>query len=546
MKFILHIVFLLVSLQAFSQDTLFTERDTIIDDGKIKVDQVEIIKAFEAKLLEAKMISVLPSPPVVTPKKQTYNYQITIVPIDIIYPDPVIKPLAINPTSLDPGNRFYAKLGYGNLNSPFADVSYHGTRGEDLDYLIYGQFNGLDDSKNLENRTYYDGEVGTNIGYRINENHKLNIGLKGEYDKRYLYDTSLTVFIGDTLGLDRTFIDGSAFVNFSNIETTNLGLDYTIGLKGGYLDADDFNEYRVGLQGSFFKSFNPKFALGIEIDGNIANLNSANEFLHYSTVLPTAKGLIGKISYSIAGDLFYDIDGFSPFVDAEINIPVVTNSLNLFIGSDQKIVDNTLHTRYNTNPFIDRNMPVQTNTIRQQIYGGIKGAFQDVVSYEITAGYEEIKNQRIDAPLRNLGFDQIFDDGNNIFIEGNINININDNLTAGGTVSQNIINLDSLEAPLNLPLASYSVFGQYELWNDRITLRAETFLQDAISWQNFNTGELFTGNAMIDINAELNVKLHEKFGLWVRANNLIDREYIRYWNHPTVGRNFLGGIRVVF
>jgi len=77
---------------ALAQDTLITESDTIITNtGVIEVDQVEVIKAFEAKLEDAKKISIQPKIKPIIPVEKTYDYNITIVPLSIEYPDPVIK-----------------------------------------------------------------------------------------------------------------------------------------------------------------------------------------------------------------------------------------------------------------------------------------------------------------------------------------------------------------------------------------------------------------------------------------------------------------------
>ena len=61
-KFILYTIAFFGSFAISAQDTLITESDTIITNtGKIEVDQVEVIKAFKAKLDDAKKIGVKPT-----------------------------------------------------------------------------------------------------------------------------------------------------------------------------------------------------------------------------------------------------------------------------------------------------------------------------------------------------------------------------------------------------------------------------------------------------------------------------------------------------
>jgi len=273
-KTILYISAFLISLSSYAQDTLITERDTIITNtGKIEVDQVEVIKAFEAKLSDAKKISVAPTVKAVVPVEKTYNYDITIVPVDITYPDPEIKPLAMNPDAPKNVDHFFTRLGYGDLSSPYADASYQLVRGDQYDFIIDAHYYGADDSEEIANRKFYESSLDIKGGYRIGENNKLTVDLGGKYDFRNLYDT---LFAQSSLSVDninRDIFDIDTEVAFENIETNTNGLDYKVYANGGLINMKDrleASEIRFGAGFNTQKAFSDRFAVVLDADASFS------------------------------------------------------------------------------------------------------------------------------------------------------------------------------------------------------------------------------------------------------------------------------------
>lgn len=74
---------------------LFSQKDTTKTD--LKINQVEVVKAFEVTLEESRKTDVKPVIPEQKPYSPSYKYDISIVPANLKYPDPQIKPLAMNP-----------------------------------------------------------------------------------------------------------------------------------------------------------------------------------------------------------------------------------------------------------------------------------------------------------------------------------------------------------------------------------------------------------------------------------------------------------------
>ncbi len=549
----IYILLSLISLSMSAQDTLITERDTIITNtGKIEVDQVEVIKAFEAKLSDAKRVSVSPKVKAVVPVKKTYDYDITIVPVDIAYPDPTIKPLAMNPDAPKNVDRFFTRLGYGDLSSPYADASYQYNHGDEYEFIIDAHFYGADDSEIIQNRKFYESSLGIEGGYRVGENNKITLDLDGNYDFRNLYDTLFARTLTDEEFIKRDILNIGTEVSFQNIETTDAGFDYKVSMRGGMIsmkDRLDAFEIRFGGGINTRARFSEKFSLILDADADFYNLDFAatdNSLQRMFTVKPGVQFSIGAVTVKALADVFVDNNSVNPFVEAEANVSLLDNTLQIYAGADQKIESNSLAVKYENNPFVSPLATEQLNTIAKQFYGGVRGKMREFLSFNFATGYEIIKDQRFDRNNNGALMRQFFDDMNNLFINANVEFKINDHLTIGGIMDQNFFDPETIETAINISAYSYNGYTKFSLLNEKLKIRADINLADKIFWREPITEVLISGNKQLDISLGIDYYITKNIGIWVRGNNLIDREYLMYHYYPGFGRNLLGGITVRF
>jgi len=553
MKYITtYLLLLLATCQVMAQDTLITERDTIITNpSNIEVDQVEVIKAFEAKLSDAKKISVLPKVKTVIPVDKSYKYDVTIVPIEITYPDPIIKPLAMGSDEPHKVDRAFARLGYGTPSAPYGDLSYQANRGDEYDFLISAHHYGADDTDKVKNRKFSETSLGINGGYRIGENHKITFDFDGVYDNRFLYDTLFGRVLLDSTDISRDILDIGVRVGFGSIETSENGLSYQSYINGGYLDFNqrvDASEVRFGGGLSVSKKISSNFTVGLLVDAQTYNLNFTveNPLQYLITAKPGIRARVGNFTLKAYADLFVDNNGFLPFVEAEAAYSILDNSLQIYAGVDQKTQSNSLHEKYQANPFVSALATEQRNTIAKQFYGGLRGQVREFLTYNVTAGYEDIKDQRFDRNEIGIFMRQTFDDMTNFYINANVEFSVNEKLTVGGLINQNFFNPETLTNAINLPSYTYNAYTKLSLLDQKLQLRADIHLADQIFWRTVVTEELITGNKQLDVSLGFDFFVTKNIGLWAQANNLLDREYTRYHYYPSIGRNFLGGILIKF
>ena len=147
MRHIILSIFILPFYLGLNAQELATEKATDTIPEGISVDEVQVVKAFEANLKKARNYDVKPEIPTIPVTHPNYKYKLTLTPIKIDYPEPQLRPLAMKPDDPFDVNRFYAKLGYGTIQNPWVDISYSDVQKESHYFGIGAHYDAADQSK---------------------------------------------------------------------------------------------------------------------------------------------------------------------------------------------------------------------------------------------------------------------------------------------------------------------------------------------------------------------------------------------------------------
>ena len=79
--------------------------------GGLEAGEVEVIKEFDARLLDTEKLKVLPGLPPLDTASRKLNYTIPLKTVPIDYPDPSLRPIAIRKDKIDKGFRGFLKAG---------------------------------------------------------------------------------------------------------------------------------------------------------------------------------------------------------------------------------------------------------------------------------------------------------------------------------------------------------------------------------------------------------------------------------------------------
>ena len=163
--------------------------------------QVEAIRDFEVRLIEVEKIDVRPELPQVDTSARNVTYQVPSKTVEVEYLPPKIRPIAMR-GDRNVGDVYngFLKLGYGNFNSPYAELSYNAS--DDKTFVVGGQvFHHSANNKDLSNQRFREtfgklyGTYYFDQGFSVNG----NIGFTSDEVHFYGYDHSVDRYIREEI-----------------------------------------------------------------------------------------------------------------------------------------------------------------------------------------------------------------------------------------------------------------------------------------------------------------------------------------------------------
>ena len=209
---------------------------------------------------------------------------------------------------------------------------------------------------------------------------------------------------------------------------------------------------------------------------------------------------------------------------------------------------------------------------------GLRGQLSDALGYRLQAGYK-IEN---DKPIIARNFRELplaFDDARDPLSYGNIYTPLyTDTNTLEVTGALNVTAGRSFELELSGSLLSYDVAedgpaagqaghlpsftaqldGRYKI-NDKLTVKTQVFFVGEREGLDFVTLQTFNGglqpamddfnvdlDSYVDLNLSADYRINDRWGAFVRGNNLLGENYERFAGTPVQGLQVLGGVSYRF
>jgi len=515
----------------------------------LETSEVEIIKNFEASLLEAEKLSLSPTLPPLDTTSQRLIYSVPTPSLSVDYPAPTIRPIAMKAEKLPPRYNLYSKLGFGTPLSPYGELSYQKVFNGNLD--VGGQLlhHSANNSKNLDNQRFnlWDGDVyGTyymDQGFAVSA----NIGYEADIFHFYGYDHDVESFEREQVKQKLNTFDLGA--KFFNGERTQGDLNYYAEVDFSRLN-DNYatSESNTILEFGFTKYFNDKHPLSVKLMTDFTNFddNLETQQLHNYKLQPSFGFHQDRFKVNIGVNAIAHNDNFQfyPMIDATVNI--LGNRLAAFAGFKGDYEKNNFQNISDYNPFIVSRGIGINNTEYSEIYGGIRGNLK-FIEYNGSVRYKDVNN--LPLYLTNAAdtkrFDVLYDSVKIVNISGTVELSLVKDLSIGGTVSQNIYTMTNEEKPWHLPAFELNAFAKYKALQDKLTVKAELFTANGVPYLDAN-GMADNLNALFDLNLGASYWINKNIGAFVDVNNLFGNKRERWLRYPMYGLNVYGGVTVRF
>jgi hypothetical protein len=551
LKYTLIVSLFCLSVTAQAQDK---KNETPTDPKSANItEEIEVIRPYKPVLADAVKIRRNPDMNSTKAFKPVLSYSVIDKKLDL---NSNIKELQAQKMADERStvlSNNYVKVGAGNFNTAQAEAYFNSGRDEALQAGAY--FKHLSQQGNLEKQQFSNQELGI-YGRSVADSYSVSGNLS--YDRRSTFfygfvpasvvpiDMSKQRFstIAAEAEIMNNYSQSSLFNYAASINAyqfSNIGdaRESSVLLKG-YLNKE-INLFNVGLNAS--ADFTSTKDLAYNIGNNILRANPYVNFKGKGYELKLGANIVQEFGTSSRLNIF-------PSVSAEL--PVIPEYAVIFAGVSGDVLKTSIRDLTLENPFLSNSLEIKNSLESMNIQAGVKGNVGAEFGYKIMAYYKNIDDMQLMVNNQTTvnRFDVIYDNGkSNIFgIEGELNVKASDVFSIGGKAQIFKYDLANQTHAWFKPTVRLISNARAQV-NQKLFLDAEVLFQGETYARVNGAGGGLTSSTLkgfVDLSAGAEYKVHNKIGVYLRANNLTGQSYQRYLYYPKMGLTLLGGVNYSF
>ncbi|MGD1841087.1 MAG: hypothetical protein ACFB0B_09345 [Thermonemataceae bacterium] len=478
-------------------------------------------------------------------------YQVADVKIDV-------SPQAVRLPRSDVPLGNYARLGFGNYTTPYADI-YLGSEKNEA-YQYYAHYH------HLSSRT---GEVADeNSG---NARHRLHLGgtyfadnfaIEGKAAYRrdryffYGYDPNL-IEINDNDSIRQVLND---FEIEGVIRSTDAESPLQFEVGAGYATISDdalTTERQFKIPAQIRYRLNEQSRLEASFAAYLMRRTDSSEInRNFISLQPRYFFNTDRFQVEIGLNTVYEDDTVSNTNNVHL-YPHLEVGYRLFydivlFGGITGDMERTSYRQYiRENPFLAPEINLIHSNKQFALYGGIRGNLTPQLNVEAQVTYSTYENLYfyLNDLQDSTRFTVVYNDQSTRLFSlkaaayYEVNERLRTSLQAeflGYTFED-----DVQEAAWHRPNFQAHLLGSYQLLEE-LSFTANLFLIDGIEALQVSDGTQVSLDPLFDLSLQADYWFSEKFSAFLSANNLTSNSYQRYLNYPVRGFNFLVGLTYAF
>jgi hypothetical protein len=247
---------------------------------------------------------------------------------------------------------------------------------------------------------------------------------------------------------------------------------------------------------------------------------------------------------------------FHFYPNASMKYNVLDEMLIPYVGISGGIQRNNFGTLSQQNPFILSQIALQNTNKAYDFYGGVRGAFSSLISFNLMASISELRGMPlfVNHDVTELTFQVVYDTVKVTNLGGEIGIHQSNKMNILIKGNYYIYEMKNELAPWHLPNLRVGLTGFYDL-QDKLVLKADLFynsLQVARTFDDVN-GKFLGNNVYstelpgyFDANLGVEYRYSKKLSAFININNIASANYYKWNNYPSQSINILGGLTYSF
>ena len=242
---------------------------------------------------------------------------------------------------------------------------------------------------------------------------------------------------------------------------------------------------------------------------------------------------------------------------------LVSDVVIAFGGIEGGLIQNSYYDFVQDNPFVSPTLIVAPTDQRYNVSLGIKGKLSNAVSYKVSGRYlaEEGKplfraNSILGGATENYqygnSFRVVYDDVKTFAVAGELNVDVNRNVTLGVKGEYFNYSTDTQDEAWNLPDIKGSIFADVQIDENWFAGASMFYVGERkdLFWEEGSliptTPTTMTLESYFDANAHVGYRINDEFSVFAKGNNLFNQNAPRWQNYPVQGVQFLAGLTYQF
>lgn len=260
---------------------------------------------------------------------------------------------------------------------------------------------------------------------------------------------------------------------------------------------------------------------------------------------------------------FGDSSSFNVFPSAEVDFALAPEYFHIFGGVNGGVKKASYRAFARQNPFLGPNLYIQNMVERLHVFGGIKGNAGATFGYKVKAIYRRLEGMPLFVNNKEnpFEFEMVYDgDGDKAVkhfgVEGEINVRLSELVNLGGRLNIDKYTAAQQDETWHTPKLRLAANARFNV-SDKLYIDAEALFQGLSYAKAFNydpTGAVIVADgyrrkdvpSFFDLSAGAEYKATKQLGVFVKANNMLNKEYQTYLYYPKLGFNVIGGLNFSF
>ncbi len=550
------------SLAAEAQDTKTTEPKK---DEKTINEEIEVVRPYKPILAEAVKLRRSPDLNDVVTYKAKFNYSVTDRKLGLNSDINKLQAQQLTEEQKTELINNYIKGGFGNATTTLLEAYINTGRDEALQaggyFRHFGQEGKLPGQKqNQQELSVFGRSIGeaATLSGRVNyQRNGLNFYGYNENNPQFNLDPESQAF---------NFIEAEAEV-VNRFSADEDALSYAAKVNG-YLWSDKYSakENSIVINGYLNKRIN-SLNLGLAAGAEFGSTKSVttkigNNILRLNPyILLQTNGIKINAGINFVQEFgAYSSSRIFPAVTADFTL--IPEFLQIFGEVKGDVNRNSMKQLTDENPFLNSDIQIQNSVEKLSLTAGIKGTGGPGFGYKVKVYQKKISEMALF--VNNFSnpnkFDVIYDFGTTKVtgLNGEITVQVSDalNWTGGLTLEQYKPDFESQS--WYKPQVRVSSNLLYNI-NKKLSFNA------AVAMQGDSKAKLYTAEpanpylvpntdietivsvkGFVDLGIGAGYKINDRFSAFLKANNLLNKEYSRYLYYQAIGVNVFGGVTYSF